>query len=128
MADDAQSQETAPDNGGIYALTADTIKHLDRGALAAAIDHAITQAVKDCLDRPADERKRTVSLAIDLTPVSETHGQVISCEGATGAYKVKLKIPDWESNKLDFGVKANGHLVFSSNSPKNHAQTTFLPE
>ena len=77
---------------------------------------------------PAAFRSRTVTLQMTVKPVSEVIQNEITCEGATGQYKVKLSVPDWESQKLGFGVKQNGDLVFSENSPANHLQATFFDE
>ena len=113
---------------GIFRLSADTLSKLDHGRAAAALNTAITKAVKDCLERPGDDRARTVTLQMTVKPVSEVIQNEITCEGATGRNKVKLSVPDWESQKLGFGVKQNGDLVFSENSPANHLQTTIFDQ
>lgn len=111
---------------GIFRLSADTLRNLDRGRAAMALNAAIQQAVKDCINRPGDDRARKVTMQLNITPISETIGNEISCEGATGKYLVRVRVPDWESNTLDFGVKQNGDLVFSENSPGSHLQTTIF--
>ena len=115
-------------NLGIFRLSADTLSRLDHGRAAAALNTAIKKAVTDCLERPGDDRARTVTMQLSVKPVSDVIQNEITCEGATGNYKVKVTLPDWESNKLDFGVKQNGDLVFSENSPANHLQTTIFDE
>ena len=115
-------------NLGIFRLSADTLSKLDHGRAAAALNTAIQKAVRDCLERPGDDRARTVTLQMTVKPISEVIQNEISCEGATGQYKVKVAVPDWESQKLGFGVKQNGDLVFSENSPANHLQTTIFDE
>jgi hypothetical protein len=110
----------------LFALNATTLKHLDCGKAAVALNLAITKAVKDCIDRPSDDRERKVTLSLAIKPVKEVVDNVISCEGASGAYKVQCAIPPWESQKLDFGVRENGMLVFSEHSPHNHRQVSFL--
>lgn len=112
----------------LYQFGAKTLTHLDRGAAAAALDKAVRMAVADCMDRPSDDRKRIVRFELDLVPVREVTGQTVSCEGARGTYKVTVKVPPWESNELDFGVRQNGVLVFSENSPGNHRQPALFDE
>lgn len=110
----------------LFALGTSTLAKLDRGAAAVALDKALERAVADCLDRPADERARKVTLTLEVKPVKEVHENTISCEGARGTYKVRYRQPDWESQELDFGVRqtrAGGMLVFSELSPANHRQT-----
>ena len=119
--------ETREDPGPqLFALGAGTLANLDRGAAAKALDNAIAAAVRDCLDRPGDDRARKITLTLEITPVCEVIDNVVTCEGAKGCYKVRYRQPDWESRTLDFGVRTSGHLVFSDISPDNHRQP-FLP-
>jgi hypothetical protein len=104
-------------------LTLDTIHQLHDPDKAFQI--ALQRAVKDCIDRPSDERSRKVTLQINLTPVKEVIDNVISCEGAHGLFQVRCKIPDWETRTYDFGVRTNGALVFNPDSPGNHRQKAF---
>lgn len=113
-------------NQGLFALKAETLSHLDMGRASAALDQAIKKAVLDCLDRPGDDRPRKVTMTLELKPVMEVVNQSITCEGCTGQYAVRLRTPDWSSNKLDFGVRQNGTLVFNEHSPANHRQTTIF--
>lgn len=109
-------------------LTLDTLKDLDFGKAESAFRIALERAVRDCLDRPGDDRQRKVIFQLTLKPVAEIMGQTISCEGAQGAFQVRCKIPDWETQAVDFGVKQNGTLYFSEESPRDHKQTTIFDE
>ncbi len=104
-------------------LTLDSIQHLDLGKAAIAFKRALERAVKDCLDRPSDDRVREVNLKFAIKPVKEIVDNVISCEGAKGTFQVKAKVPDYETDVYDFGVKENGMMYFSDESPKNHRQS-----
>ena len=115
-------------NLGIFRLSTDTLAQLDHGRAAAALNTAIRQAVQDCLNRPGEDRARKVTMELDIKPVSDVIQNEITCEGATGMYKVRVRVPDWESSRLDFGVRQNGDLVFSENSPGNHLQTTIFDD
>lgn len=107
-------------------LTLDTIKDLDLGRVGVGFSRLLEQAVRDCLDRPADERARKLILQISLKPKPEIVGQTVSCEGAAGVAQLRLKLPDYESQEVDFGVKQNGRLVFNENSPRDHRQATMF--
>ena len=48
----------------------------------------------------------------------DTHTYYV--DGVVGKYKVRCKIPDYESKPLDFGVQSDGSLVFNENHPDNH--------
>jgi hypothetical protein len=116
----------ANDVGEFIGVDEATIGRLDRGRVGIAIRDFIRQAVNDCLDRPGDDRARVIKLEFALKPVAETHGEHVSCEGAKGVAKVKLKLPDRESSTLDFGVRKGGHLLYNENSPSNHRQATLF--
>lgn len=111
-------------------LNSKTLGLLDRGKLSAVLELALERAVVDCLNRPGDDRKRKVVLEIDLTPKAEIFGETISCETAKGHYRCAVKLPNWESNSLSFGVQKRGKnsaaLVFNEDSPEDVHQQTFL--
>jgi len=114
----------------LYKLQAASLANLDRGALAVAMEYALAQAARDCIDRPTDDRARTVTVSISLKPKSEydeeTRAVVIT--GAEGQYKVKCSVPDRESKPLDFGLQSDGTLVFNENVPDNHRQRSLLAD
>ncbi len=109
-------------------LNLDTIKDLDLGRVGVGFGRLLEQAVRDCLDRPADERARKLILQLSLKPKSEIVGQTVSCEGAAGVAQLRLKLPDYESQEVDFGVKQNGKLIFSEDSPRDHRQATMFDD
>lgn len=105
-------------------LRLDTVAELGVGA-SEAFAKALLHAVRDCIDRPADERPRKIVMQVDVTPVKEVHQNVISCEGARAVFKVRARVPDYETDTCDFGVKKDGRLFFNPLSPRNHKQDTF---
>lgn len=106
----------------LYKLQAESLAKLDRGALAVTLEKALQMAAHDCIDRPADDRARIVTVQIELKPKAEYDNDTRSLEvtGAEGKYKVRCKTPDWESKTLDFGLQTNGTLIFNENAPDNH--------
>lgn len=112
---------------GLINLSLETLKDLDFGAAEAAFRQALERAVQDCLDRPGDDRARKILLQMTLKPVKVIRGNTIDCDGARGLFQVRCKIPDWETREVDFGVRNNGTLYFSPESPDNHRQGTLLP-
>ena len=109
-------------------LTLQTLQDLDFGKASMGFQRLLTQAVLDCINRPADDRIRKITMQLNLKPVAETVGNTISCEGAKGVFQMRLHIPDMETPEVDFGVRENGMLVFNEDSPREHRQGTFLPE
>lgn len=114
----------------LHKLQAASLAKLDRGTLAVALEHALQQAARDCLDRPTDDRARKVMVEISLKPKAEYDDDTRSVEivGAEGQYKIKCSVPDRESKPLDFGLTQDGTLIFNENVPDNHRQRSLLPE
>lgn len=107
-------------------LNLETLKSLDLGSVDAAFRRCLERAVRDCLDRPDDERARKVTLQLNLVPVKQIIQNVISCEGARGTVQFRCRVPDYETRTLDFGVRENGSLYFSEECPDNHRQSSLF--
>lgn len=108
-------------------LNLETLKSLDMGSIDVAFRTHLERVVKDCLDRPGDKRSRKVAIELIAVPVPEIRGNTIDCDGVKATLKVKSALPDHETRTLDFGVKADGTLVFNEDSPCDHKQGTLLP-
>jgi hypothetical protein len=111
---------------GLQRLSLESIKELDGGAAMHTFQDAVQRAVKDCIERPGDKRARKVVLQLALVPVPMITGNTIDCDGAKGAFQCKVKIPDWETREVDFGVQNSGDLIFNPDSPRDHRQMTML--
>lgn len=70
-------------------LTFKNLVELDDGRLAVAFDRELRQALADLRDRPADKRKRKITLTVELQPL-EHHGDF---DGADIDYYVTSKRP-----------------------------------
>jgi hypothetical protein len=104
----------------------DTMKDLDSGRAVEAFQTATQRAVQDCMDRPGDKRARKIVLQLTLIPVARIDGNTIDCDGAKGTFQCRCKIPDWETQEVDFGVQQSGDLIFNEDSPRDHRQMTLL--
>lgn len=102
-------------------LTLDSLKDLDDGRALVSFTKELRKAVLDCIDRPGEEKPRTVSLVMDVTPVMGEEGM---CEGATGKFRITNKTPDRTTKPYSFAINKLGDLIFSSNSPDNVQQLT----
>lgn len=60
----------------LYELSLSTLKDLDGGRAAAMFDTALNRIIQDCADRPGDANKRTVTMKIDLVPITDATGQL----------------------------------------------------
>lgn len=79
-------------------LSLENLKQLDFGKVAAAYDHELKHVVRDCLDRPADKRPRTVVIKFAVVPVQPEIGMsdceeiMVGCEVSSGVPKRRSKI------------------------------------
>jgi hypothetical protein len=75
------------------------IGQLDRGAVGVAIDKALQEIGRDCLDRPTDERSRKLVLTLLFKPCPETFDQTVSCESID--LDVEIKAADETEPQMD---------------------------
>ncbi len=108
-------------------LKLETLSALAHGKVGVAFDREIKRLVRDCIDRPSDDRARVVTLQITVTPTAVVDGQSVTCEGAKAVAKVRSKVPDYETQEIDLGVRENGGAVFSPTCPENHRQIEMFP-
>lgn len=107
----------------IRELTLGSLKHLDFGKADEAFKLHLKRATLDCLDRPADDKARTVTLQVELKPILEPGGD---CVELNAQMQVTSKMPTHKTKVYSVGPRKNGSLVFNEDSPSNINQTTFL--
>ena len=108
---------------GLQAFTLENLENLDLGKASVAFNRQIRRIAEDCLDRPGDVNPRKVTLEIVAKPVTNDDG---SCERVKLQIQVASKIPSYRTRVYDLGLRKNGVLVFSEDSPENIDQTTFF--
>ena len=103
-------------------LKLETLAELAHGKVGVAFDREVKTLGKDCIDRPSDDRARTVTLTVTLKPTAIADGQSVTCEGVKAVAKVRSKKPDYETQEIDLGIRENGSMVFSPTCPENRRQ------
>lgn len=104
-------------------LTLSTLKDLDFGRPAVAFEQAVADAVRDCKDRPGDNRPRRVTLDFTLIPLIDETGD---CNDVQGDFRIKLSCPNRQTKPYQFGLNRNGQLYFSENCPENPDQKSMF--
>lgn len=107
----------------VHALTLESLENLDLGKASLAFNQQIKRIAVDCLDRPGDVNARKVTLEVAAKPVVNDDG---SCERVKLQIQVTSKIPSYRTRVYDLGLRKNGVLVFSEDSPENFDQATFF--
>ncbi len=97
-------------------LSLENLRELDLGKVAEAFQMLLQRAAKDCEDRPGDRRARKVILEANLTPVLTQEGH---CDEVHPVFKIRAKLPDYQSKAYSCALRAGGMLVFDDDSPTN---------
>lgn len=103
-------------------LTLASLNDLDSGKAAECFQRLLKRAAEDCMDRPGDESKRTVTLKVLLSPVMDQDGDLsevrteIQCEAKFPAYRTK---------EYSMTVRKGGMVVYNPDSLGNANQKTF---
>lgn len=106
----------------------EALQHLDGGKAAIAFRRAVEDCVRDCQDRPLDDKARKVTLELSITPVAGEDPEFENsyrAESVEGQFKISTALPKRQTKPYSFGIDAKGRMFFSKNSPENVAQTTF---
>lgn len=106
-------------------LTLTELKKLDDGIADEAFRGHLQRAVKDCLDRPADKKARTVMIAFKMKPDPRPDG---SCDKVSIELEVKSTVPTHKTAVYSMDARQNGSLVFNEDSLDEIDQTTLLPD
>jgi ribosomal protein L30/L7E len=107
----------------LHPLSLDTLKDLDMGKAHEAFNVHVRRVAQDCLDRPGDPKPRTVNMQITFIPILD---EAADCSEVKAAIQVTSKIPSHRTKVYSFGLRRNGTLVFSEDSPTNVAQNTIF--
>jgi hypothetical protein len=96
----------------------DTIHLLDLGKINEAFKAEIMHVVKDCIDRPLDDKERTVSIVFRVTPNVDTKAGERDCDRVAVACDIKSTIPTRKTRIYDMKVHQNGMLSFHPDLPE----------
>lgn len=100
------------------------LENLDGGRVAQAFQADLRHCINDMEDRPGDDKDRTVTLVLKLTPVIDDEGHL---DEVKGKFQTASKVPNRRSKAYSFkSRKMNGQpqLVFNDLSDDNVKQKT----
>lgn len=108
---------------GLTELTLSTLEQIDGGLAVEMFKVEMLHAVRDCDDRPALKKPRTVTLECVITPECDDHG---SMTGVELDFQVKSKVPMRKTKPVHAFVDSKGKILFNPNSPDNVNQATIF--
>lgn len=98
-------------------LTLSTMKGLDFGALEEAFNRELSRLVKDCDERPLDDKPRTLTLAVKMIPKADTSGRNVVCDNIDVELEIVGKVPVTRSKIFTMKPKHDGALMFHPDLP-----------
>ncbi len=101
-------------------LCIENLDQLDEGIVNAGFKQATQRAIKDCFDRPNENKPRTVTLTITFKPVMDQRTRELE-QVATG-FDIKESVPKRSTKTYLLDPRKNGSLVFSTTNPENADQ------
>lgn len=89
-------------------LSYQSIAEVDGGVIEVAFNQALQQVINDLRDRPTLDKKRSVTLQLDLTPIAD-HGHLSRTDIE---FSVKPTLPPKKSNPYPFKAAKVGLTFF----------------
>lgn len=110
----------------IMQLDLENLRVLDDGRLEAAFEQELRHVVLDLMDRPGDDRERSVQFKVKFKPVCDETGE---CESVNVQVDIGSKLPSRKSRVYDMKARKSARgamLVFNEMSLDNADQTTIF--
>ena len=110
----------------ILKLDLENLRVLDNGRLDAAFYQELKHVILDLMDRPGDDRERSVTFKTTFKPVCDETGQ---CESVNVHVDIGSKLPSRKSRVYDMKARKSQQgpmLVFNEDSLDNADQTTLF--
>lgn len=104
-------------------FTLDNLRELDFGVLTAAFGADLAYAVKDCMDRPGEEKPRTIGITFKLIPVSNNPAHH-ECDNIALEVEIKSTVPARRTRPFMMDPIKNGDLMFNPDSPDDPDRRT----
>lgn len=109
-------------------LTLENLKLLDFGKIGAAFNAELEHVVKDCCDRPTDNRPRTVTIQFKLAPEVDVKAGLIQADDILVGCEIASGVPKRRTQVYKMKPQANGALVFHPDLPDEPDNSTLYDE
>ncbi len=110
-------------------LNLENLPQLDFGKIVAAFNHEREHVVKDCLDRPQDDKPREVVIRFVFKPVTDATSRTIDCDSIDVGCEVSSKVPKRRTSIYSMAPKQDGGLTFHPDLPSDaNGSTLYDPD
>lgn len=107
----------------VVELSLDAIAKIDDGRVAAAFNDLLKTVIADCINRPADDRARGITLKVALRPALDE--ETGDCYLVTTEFDMATTIPNRRSKTYQCVIE-NGRAGYHANHPADAAQPTLF--
>ena len=116
---------------GLEKFSLASLATFDNGRISANFDQLLDAAIRDCQDRPNDDKPRKLLIQLEISPVSDVENGQVICSGVNGAFQLKSTVPTRKTNVYSFGMRKLGKenkptLVYNNDSLDNSDQKTIF--
>lgn len=101
---------------------------IDNGLIAEAFDREMKRLVKDCDERPLEEKPRVLNLSVKITPKPETSGRGIICDEVIVEFELTGKTPLQRTRLYTMKPKNDGTVYFHPDLPSDPDEETIMDE
>lgn len=101
---------------------------IDNGLIAEAFDREMKRLVKDCDERPLEEKPRVLMLSVKITPKPETSGRGIICDEVVVEFELTGKTPLQRTRLYTMKPKQDGSIMFHPDLESDPEGQTIMDE
>jgi hypothetical protein len=101
---------------------------LENGIVTASFDAELRRLVKDCDERPLDDKPRVLQMTVKLTPNPDVHGQHPVCDTVDVEVEITGKVPTMRTKSYAMKLKQDGTLAFHPDLPDDPDNETIMDE
>lgn len=109
-------------------FTLENLPQLDFGIVPEVFDREMKRVVKDCMDRPHDDKARAVNIKFAVKPLPSPSAQGMACDEVQVEVEVDSAVPKQRTKIYTMRTKADGGLVFHPDLPDDPDERTIMDE
>jgi hypothetical protein len=118
---------------GLEKFSLASLATFDNGRIAANFDQLLDGAIRDCQDRPNDDKPRKLLVQIEISPVSDVENGQVICSGTNTSFQLKSTVPTRKTNVYSMGMRKLGKdnkptLIYNNDSLDNVDQKTIFDD
>lgn len=109
-------------------FTLENLKLLDFGKIGVAFETELQHVVRDCGDRPADDRPRSIKIEFKIAPVFEPENDKTHAEEVKVGCEITSTLPKRRTKIYTMRPKADGTVGFHPDLPDEPEESTLYDE